>query len=365
MKVVCFMPNYIGDILMVTPAIRFLKENLPEVQVSCVVREQYRELLDDNPNIDMIIPRSPGQSVGRQVSVVKPEVTILFRTTIGNAFASFSAHPKYSVGFRQELAQIFLKKAVDSAPSMPYREECLGLVRTMLMGYLEKERFVEVDLRKPEIFGYDTPEIAGFVRRKLAEFHVDGSASMVLINPVASRKTKMVSFEQYVQIVSMLKRNLGDAYEIVLVGGPNEREFVNQLMIASRVKSVAGVFSLKQLAYLISKSAVFVSPDTGPALIAQAVGTRSVIYFASTSPEKYGPYNALARAVYTKVQCSPCSRDECTQKDRLHCLKKVNLDEIVGTTLDLAEHATRLGSVPEAVIQEVTARTLALVDPEE
>ena len=48
-------PNWVGDIVMATPVIQCLKENLPETKLILCVRPYAKGILADNPNVDAIV----------------------------------------------------------------------------------------------------------------------------------------------------------------------------------------------------------------------------------------------------------------------------------------------------------------------
>ena len=79
---------------------------------------------------------------------------------------------------------------------------------------------------------------------------------------------------------------------VVLTGGPAERGLAEQIadranLPAERV--LAGRTDLRRLLGLVAGAVLFVAGDTGPAHVATAVGTRSVLLFGPTPPSRWGP----------------------------------------------------------------------------
>ena len=45
-----------GDIIHAMVALQFIKKNLPNVQIDWIVEESFRGILDNNPDINTILP---------------------------------------------------------------------------------------------------------------------------------------------------------------------------------------------------------------------------------------------------------------------------------------------------------------------
>ena len=58
----------IGDIVLLTPAIRLLKEWRPDLRVMVVVEARFRELLEGNPDIEEVFSSGESQGWGKIAS---------------------------------------------------------------------------------------------------------------------------------------------------------------------------------------------------------------------------------------------------------------------------------------------------------
>ena len=104
--------------------------------------------------------------------------------------------------------------------------------------------------------------------------------------------------------------------------------------------NVAGKTSLGGLAALIARLDLFISNDTGPAHLAEAVGTPSVTLFGPADPRRWAPLNAARHPIIrVPVACSPCSYWECPIDHR--CLRRITPD----MALSVAEHLIAEGAV--------------------
>jgi ADP-heptose:LPS heptosyltransferase len=96
--------------------------------------------------------------------------------------------------------------------------------------------------------------------------------------------------ERYVEVIRALANRGVD--RVVLTGSPMERE-LNARIAASLpddlTVDLAGATDLESLAAVIERCAVFIAPDTGPAHLAAAVRTPLVALFGPKAPHFMGP----------------------------------------------------------------------------
>ena len=99
---------------------------------------------------------------------------------------------------------------------------------------------------------------------------------------------------------------------IVLTGSPADRAAAEDLRRAlpddATVVDTTGSADLLQLAAVLSRLSLFITPDTGPMHLAAAVGTPLVALFGPSSPERWGPLSSRSRVVRVDLPCSPCNR---------------------------------------------------------
>lgn len=333
MKILCFMPNYIGDVLMVTPAIRLLKEKIENCEIFTIIKPNLVELLEDNPNVNNYILKTSKKEIFKKLLKMKMDYIILFRTTFFNSFISFFLNPKFSVGINEDFSSLFLKKALRKDITRPYRAECVMLANEILK-YLRISTDISTDIfKKLDFYGWEKEEIKKSLDEKLFLLNVKGKIITVIC--CSSRKTKMLFLRQYVELIEQLKDNYPE-YTLILVGSKDDEYFINQIINSTNygVKSLCGKTTLKELACLFKMSSLVIAPDSGPAYISEAVGAKTFIYFTSTIPEKYGPFPTNVKFLYKPTLCSPCYKNYCYRKD-YKCIKQIEIKEILNSIDDL------------------------------
>ncbi|MBX5445512.1 glycosyltransferase family 9 protein [Sphaerobacter sp.] len=157
---------------------------------------------------------------------------------------------------------------------------------------------------------------------------------LVGIHPGARYPARRWPPERFAAVGDLLAERYGA--RIVLTGSTEEVATVQQVAAAMRAAPLvlAGRTSLGGLAALIARLDLFISNDTGPAHIADALGTPSVTLFGPADPTRWGPLDRERHPVVrVPVACSPCPHRECPIDHR--CLHRIT-PEMVATA------ATRL-----------------------
>ena len=124
--------------------------------------------------------------------------------------------------------------------------------------------------------------------------------------------------------------------QIILTGGTDELSTIRSVeeQMATRPINLAGKTSLGGLAALIDGLDLFISNDTGPAHIANAVGTHSITIFGPADYRRWAPLDqSLHRIVRHPVACSPCGYWDCPIDHR--CLRKVFPGHVIEIAGDL------------------------------
>ncbi len=146
--------------------------------------------------------------------------------------------------------------------------------------------------------------------RAFADEHVSATQPILLISPCSSQRSRNFrnwSVENYAAAANHA-RNKHNC-QIMLTGGNSELEKdyaarITELSDGHTVNLV-GKTSLKRLLALIDRADAVLCPDSGPAHMATAVGTPVIGLYATSNPQRTGPYlsqqlvvNAYPNAVH-------------------------------------------------------------------
>ena len=123
--------------------------------------------------------------------------------------------------------------------------------------------------------------------------HLPSGKDYLVICPCASVADRNWDPLRYAQVASHAHARHGLA--IVLCGGASELEFTYGRLITEHaqcpVTNLIGMTDLKQLLALLQGARLVLAPDSGPAHLANAVGTPVIGLYAATNPDRARPYN--------------------------------------------------------------------------
>jgi ADP-heptose:LPS heptosyltransferase len=126
--------------------------------------------------------------------------------------------------------------------------------------------------------------------------------------------------------------------KIILIGAPKEAFFVDGILKkvqSSRIESLAGKTNLPQLVKLMASATVVLTTDSGPAHLANALGTHTVVLFGAGNEAETAPYNENLRTIIrlNRLSCEPCQKNVCVRYGTPQCLERLDSTYIVSKVI--------------------------------
>jgi heptosyltransferase I len=130
--------------------------------------------------------------------------------------------------------------------------------------------------------------------RDFAATHLPSGKRYLAISPCSSHTLRNWLPERYAAVANFASKSL--QLTPVLLGGKSAVESQMADAIRSNLKvdyvDLVGKDTLKQLLAVLARADVLLSPDSGPAHMAQALGTPVVGLYAATALQRSGPYRS-------------------------------------------------------------------------
>jgi heptosyltransferase I len=121
----------------------------------------------------------------------------------------------------------------------------------------------------------------------------------LLISPCSSHALRNWRPEYYARVAEHAAERWG--MRVVLCGGRSavERDTSDRIVAQARAPLVdqVGRDTLPEMLALLGAATVLLTPDSGPAHMATAVGTPVIGLYAATNPARSGPYRSLVWCV--------------------------------------------------------------------
>lgn len=296
----------IGDTCHALAVIRSIQDTWPETRLSWIIGKTEASLMSDIPDVEFIIfDKSKGWraygDVRRQLSGQKFDVALCM-------------HASMRVNLLYPLIRTPLRLGFDYQRAIDYQWLFTGQRIAARRGEHSLEAMMgfatHIGVPKHEL-RWDIPLSAA--HRDFAEQFTSANQPIVLISPCSSQRSRNFrnwSAENYAAAANHARNRYN--CKIILTGGNSELEqeygrTISKLCDQSLVNLI-GKTSLKQLLALMSVSRVVICPDSGPAHMATAAGTPVIGLYATSNPERTGPFlsphlcvNAYPEAVETFI----------------------------------------------------------------
>jgi heptosyltransferase I len=134
--------------------------------------------------------------------------------------------------------------------------------------------------------------------REWALQQLPGDQPTLIVSPCSSHALRNWAPERYAAVADHAARA---GWRIAICGGRSalERSTADAIIASMkcRVLDLVGKDTLKQLMALLERATAVLSPDSGPAHIANALGTPVIGLYACTDRERCGPYSDLRWSV--------------------------------------------------------------------
>ncbi len=344
-RVLVIKPDHLGDVLLMTPALRALRQAMPGALITALVGPWSETMLARNPDIDTLLTCPfPGfarqQAVGnRVVRLLRPYLLLVryaallragtYGTALllrddhwwGAALALLAGIPR-RVGYHVPACRPFL---TDALPWNP--DEHVTMQGLAIVAHFTGTR---PNTSMPARFT-PPPADAAWAARWCAE-HQQKGQRLVIIHPGTGGPTKLWSGERWAQVSDAL----ADAGAlVVLTGGPGEEPLTDEIRARAQHPPIdlAGQTQVGQMAALMARAALVLGVDSGPLHIAAAQGVPTIHLYGPGDDGRFGPWGSPERhqVVREPLWCSPCGEFRACPRglSRPECMDRITAGRVV------------------------------------
>lgn len=300
MKILVVRFSSIGDIVLCTPVVRWLKKTYPNAELHFLSKSNFSSILDDNPNIDKVWVLDDYKTTVKDLKLQHFDLLIDLHKNL----RSF----RFRLALNCKKVKTFNKLSFRKYLSVNFKTKRFLPNKHIVDRYYEgvKSLGLENDGLGLDFYGESKPS--------------DFKELPLLYNVLvagAAHKTK--------QLPESLIKKIADksSLPLVVIG---TKEDDRLLFSTEHFINLCGKSSLKESAYVIKYSQKVYTPDTGMMHIAAAFQKNIEVFWGNTIPE-FGmyPYNVAHKNHEVKnLSCRPCSKigfDECP-KGHFKCMEE-------------------------------------------
>ena len=332
LKRICIRaPNWVGDLVMATPAFRAIRRHFPSARICLLVRQAVSGVLEAAPWIDEKVPYNTRSYAGpdgfagcvRQLRRRRTELGIIFPNSFSSALMFFLAGVPRRVGYVRDSRRLLLTDPL-ARPSCGKQFTPTYMVDYYLR--LCESMGIEPGSTQPEL-PFTARDMARG-RLILQEAGIDPDAPLFLIHPGAGfGPSKRWSSEKFAALAQMLQSEFGA--QVALIAGAGEAGTVGAILSASRSRIVdlsrCGL-DLHLLKCVVALSRLLVTTDSGPRHYGVALGVPTVCIMGPTHPGYSTSDRSNDHVVRMPLPCSPCQRKRCKLDHR--CMRSITAEMV-------------------------------------
>ena len=319
-KILIIRFSSIGDIVLTTPVVRCVKQQLKDIELHVLTKKKYAGLYTNNPYVDKV--HEFDNSLRDVIRELKKENF------------DFVADLQRNMRSRKVLCALKCHNATFNKLDLKKLLYTTLKINTLPDVHIVERYFEAVSSIGVKNDGKGLDFFIGDVNQMsesdIPEEFRDG---FYAVSIGGSYPTKVMPDDMVVELI----KRLGEP--VILLGGNGDMERAARITeaVGKNVGNPVGKINLEQSASIIKMSKALLTGDTGMMHIAAALHKPIVSVWGNTVPEfgmyPYMPENqSLSQIVECKgLRCRPCSKlgyKQCP-KGHFKCMRNLDIDEII------------------------------------
>ena len=322
-KILAIQFQYFGDAVLMTPALRALREHFPEGELHLLVPEEVAPLLQHLPWLNRVwpMPRRRGSaSLGKTWPVIRALRRERFDRSVDFASNDRGAIVGLAVAARQRLGW-------DQPGGFPGRRFCYN--QHVVLGTSEQHESARLmrllsawdvvpGRLEPEI--RSDPALAAAAAKLLP-------ARVVLCHIASSQPNRQWPVRQWADFYQ-LAAAAGLPIAFTTAAGARERSLTDELkQIAPGAPVLPAVPELALFLAVLKQAEVFISGDTGPLHFAAGLGVPTLSLFGPSSPARWAPVGGRHRMLTGSPCACGAGASVCQSAD--FCLAAITPEQVL------------------------------------
>jgi len=309
MKICIVKLSAMGDIIHAMVVLQFIKKQIPSCQIDWIVEDGFRGVLENNPNIDNVLPVNLKSIKKRKLNIFSQikllntyaqnryDIVIdaqgLIKSAIVAKIVGGRIVGSKIVGFdkdstREGIASWFYDEGVDIAYDKNVIDRNVKLFSEALDIKIEKD-----DILNKEPFLYSK------------ELKIKNSTFKIIFIVGASKPNKMYPKELFLDLAN----NLSEYNIEVVWASDEEKEIAAYLEQNGTNIKICKKLNLDELKSKIKHSSLIIGADTGPTHMAWALNIPSITIFGPTPAYRNTYETSINKIIKSDTKVDPLKLD--------------------------------------------------------
>lgn len=340
-KILVIQRAKIGDLVCTTHVFRELKKKFPTSYLSAMVIDRSKDILKNNPHLNEVISLGDFNGISGKIKLIKKlrkekydwVFTVLPDPFI-NIIGIWSLIPNRVVTTYQDAGEIIGLTSIFNNYRLAYHRH------TSAAGhYLNLLKFIGIAGGSEEKEVFITPEERRVAMDFLKKYGLKEQDLLVGISVTSEVEFRQWELEKFAKLADLLIEKFNA--KIIFIGAAKDsakNERVQKMMKNSSLNT-AGAFKLSELPAFMANFKLFISMDTGPIYIANALGVPVVDIVGADDMREQSPFGPKVRIIQKKLYCAPCifvfSGIRYCKEGHLRCLKEITPEDVFQAAKEL------------------------------
>jgi heptosyltransferase I len=275
----------IGDVTHIVPLVRTLQETSPGTRLTWLVGKLERRLVGDLPGVEFVtFDKGKGREAFKEVRQAltgrRFDALLHMQVALRSNLLSLAVKADRRIGYdnarSKDLHGLFVNERIPARSG----EHVLDAMASFIEPLGLKQTEVRWDIPVPEdAYAWASEQLPG-------------DQPTLLVSPMSSHTVRNWRVDRY---AALIDHAMARGMRVALVGGPSEpeRALADSILAATTVApmDLTGKDTLKRFMALLSRSAMILTPDSGPMHMANAAGVKVLGLHAASNPHRSGPYS--------------------------------------------------------------------------
>jgi len=307
-KIFIEIPTWLGDAVMVTPAIENIVAQYPNCELTILGSFVSSKIFAYHPNVKKILIDDSKKSGFRYTNLFK------IAKSIGSVDIAFS--------FRRNFTSDFLLFFIDAKEKYRYKRYTQDEIHLVIRynDFINRSLKIDTTPKKLKIYGYEKKE---------------NSNPTLGINPGATYgSAKRWYPKEFAKVIIELSKS----YDTLIFGGSGEVDMAKDIeeelkrSNITNYQNLAGLTTVEELIAKIANLDLFITNDSGPMHLAAAFGIPTVCIFGPTKFSETSQWqNEKSVIVKKEFGCMPCMKRECPLggEEYHQCMKSIYANDVL------------------------------------
>jgi len=325
-KILIIKLSAVGDVVLSTAAFKAIRYKFPKATIICLTSSQSSAIVESCGFINEVIIYDPKSknikdllSKAQELRRYHFDKVIDLQNNRISHLLSFLTFPKESYGYNNGKCGFLLSRKIkNNIRNIPPVEHQFRILKMLGIDY---DPHLKLEI-------HPSPKDMAYAQELLDSEWLSEGQVFIGLNISASSHwpTKNWPLEHMAKLCDLLAhKNI----RVILTGDNKDKSLTRKLIAKAKAKpaSFIGKTNIMQLAALIKRCRVYISPDSAPLHIAASMQVPIIAFFGPTDAKRHMPPADSQVILHKPMKCSPCYSGVCKIKTHA-CMNDISPEEV-------------------------------------